>query len=144
MGKLTLAAGIISHALAVAQQLEFVAEQAIQPDRAAGVEFAGADPHFGTEAKAEAITEAGRAIPEHAGRIDQGHKGFGGCFGGGQWRLRRTSEPRVSGSPAFAAKSAWAKSAAPVMTIAVVSIIAADRPSARSAMPKKIYGCKAI
>ena len=83
MGKLTLATGIIRHALAMTQQFEFVTEQAVQSDRAAGVEFAGADPHFGTEAKAEAITEAGRAIPEHPGGIDQGHKGFGGCFGGG-------------------------------------------------------------
>ncbi len=48
---------------------------------------------------------------------------------------QNTSEVRVSGSPARGAKSAYAKSPAPVMTMAVVSIIATDRPSARSAMP---------
>lgn len=82
MGKVTLAAGIIRHALAVTEQLEFVAEQAVQSDRAAGVELAGADPHFGTEAEAEAIAEAGRAVPEDSGGIDQGHEGFSGRFGG--------------------------------------------------------------
>ena len=84
MGKLTFATGIISHTLAVTQQLEFIAKQSIQSHRAPGVEFAGADAHFGTETKAEAVAEAGGAVPEDAGGIHQGHKGFSGGFGRGQ------------------------------------------------------------
>ena len=84
MGKVTLTAGVVSHALAMAQQFELVAEQSVQADRAPGVELAGADPHFGAEAEAETVAEAGGAVPENAGRIHQGHKGFGGGFRGGQ------------------------------------------------------------
>ena len=53
--ELTAAAGIIADDLAVSAEGIFVGDQALDTDRTAGVELAGADPYLGAEAVAEAV-----------------------------------------------------------------------------------------
>ena len=52
-------AGVVAHDVARAREAVFVGDDAVEADRAARVEFAGADADLGAETVAEAVGEAG-------------------------------------------------------------------------------------
>ncbi len=69
-----LSACVVAHDLAASVQAVFVGDQAVESDGAAGVELAGGDADFGSEAIAEAVREAGGAVAVDTGGIDKCHE----------------------------------------------------------------------
>ena len=51
--------GVIANDVAGADEAVFVGDDAVEPDRAARMQLAGADAYLGAEAVAEAIGESG-------------------------------------------------------------------------------------
>ena len=69
---------VVANDVARAGEAVFVGDDAVQADRAAGVQLAGADANLGTEAVAEAVGEAGGTVVEDVGGVDLGEEARGG------------------------------------------------------------------
>ena len=75
--EVTSAAGVIADDLSAAVEQVFVGHKAIESDRTAGVEFAGADAYLGTETIAETVREAGGAVAIDSCGVDHLHEAGG-------------------------------------------------------------------
>ena len=62
--------GIVTDNLTMAQKTVLIGHQPLEPNRAAGVDFTGADADLSAESISEAVTEAGRTVSEDITGID--------------------------------------------------------------------------
>lgn len=60
----------ICRCVTISVQNPFAGEEALNPNRAAGVDAARADPNFSPKAEPVAVREAGGSVVKDAGRID--------------------------------------------------------------------------